>query len=132
MKKYLIVMPLLLIFLTSSVSFGQCSKELLKKACCSWETCLKSEHPAIVKSALIHVMWLYTHYPANDFSKISNQLDFLATNGATEEIKMISGLVKKYVTNQIDLSWMMDFEYEQIHIYFSMVSASINQNLVLK
>ncbi len=132
MKKYLILMPLLIILSISTTAYAQYTNEYLKNACCKYETSLKSEHPAIVKSVLIHVMWIYSHYPETDFSKISDQLNVLKTNGETQEIRMIATFAVKYLNNEEDLSWMQQFDYEQIHTYFTMVYASNENNITIK
>ena len=105
-------------------SFSQNDEEFREKACCNFNEGLRSEIDGIVLSALINVMRMYHDYPTEDYDNINKNLDTLIVEGSTAQIRFVAHIIKKYLQDETDLDWMMDYSNEAIQHYFILLSAS--------
>ena len=128
MKKVLPLVMIWIIFFSSNLLADE-KKDILENACCSYILALKSDRCCLVKSAMINLIRFYYLYPKTDFDKILIELDDLVQNASSEENRFIARLVRGYIRNEINLDWLMKFEYEQIYHYFSICSAKESVDL---
>jgi hypothetical protein len=122
MKKFL---PLLIVWiiLFSGNLLAEEKKDPLKNVCCSYIMALQSDRCCLVKSSLINLMRFYYYHPERDFSQVVVELDKLAEMNESNENRFLAKLVKGYLTNEIDMDWLMQFSYEEIYHYFTVQSA---------
>jgi len=104
--------------------FAQYDEPYLSHIRCNYCLGLSSENAGVVTACLINVMRLYHHYPLEDYTTIYNQLDTLSNQGATEEIRFMAKIIKDYFDHKYKLDWLMDYSFEEIYLYFKMLSRS--------
>ena len=91
---------------------------------CNYCIGLRSDNRGVVTASLINVMRMYYQFPADNYTTIYNQIDTLCTQGETEQIRFMANMIKDYFDHRRNLDWMMNFSYEEIYLYFKMLSNS--------
>ena len=117
MKKFIIIFLFILLPVFTGSIFAEYTAKYLQKACSSYTTSLKSDENCLVTSALINVMRMYYKHPDHNFNPIKEQLETLISEGRTGQIRYLSEIAKRYLSEEADYDWLMNRGGEEIYIY---------------
>ena len=100
------------------------NKEKIEMAVNNYKNALESDNLGMTESAILNILKLKYYYPDYDYSSLIEPLESLETNAENKTIRIMSYIVKNYLTYPERYAWI-DKVHDEFDKDFHMIIADL-------